>query len=246
MSENDAVARFLSHAQQICTESQFIIDSLPNVKRFSIERSLRQLNAIHLVLANFDDPWISSERRLWRDVRRDTIEAFRQIFMYLEENDLLDMDSDAQQLALYLVYQPRIQRSLDETLVSWNQHKVRTAGNKSPVALYELSKEKAMNQGYWADPGDDVEAANDPLYGHDPSEPVPPEDDLHNDPQHSHMEEELPDTAAEREAGLFVNADDEIQWARDIIGGMDLERDDGNWGIDLYCQAVVLLSSHIS
>jgi hypothetical protein len=30
---------------------------------------------------------------LWRDVYKDSLEAFRQIFMYLEEVDLLDMDN---------------------------------------------------------------------------------------------------------------------------------------------------------
>jgi len=42
--------------------------------------------------------------RLWRDVRKDTLEMFRQIFFYLEEIGLLDMDSRIHHICLYLVF----------------------------------------------------------------------------------------------------------------------------------------------
>jgi len=43
-------------------------------------------------------------------------------------------------IALYLVYEPRIQRALDETVAASNFHKMRTEGNLSPM-VYELSSE---------------------------------------------------------------------------------------------------------
>jgi hypothetical protein len=42
-------------------DAQFIVDSLPNVELFSVERALRQLHAIHLVLINLDDNWLSQD-----------------------------------------------------------------------------------------------------------------------------------------------------------------------------------------
>ncbi|KAJ3831458.1 hypothetical protein F5878DRAFT_549547, partial [Lentinula raphanica] len=51
--------------------------------------------------------------RLWRDVQKDSLESFRKIFKYLEDNGLLDMTNNIQRLCLYVVFQPRIQQSLN-------------------------------------------------------------------------------------------------------------------------------------
>ncbi|KAJ7588911.1 hypothetical protein C8J56DRAFT_785153, partial [Mycena floridula] len=60
-------------------------------------------------------------------------------------------------LCLYLVFQPCIQESLDQTREAWNHHQIRTAGYRTPVAIYELSRETAIRQGYWTgDSSDDV------------------------------------------------------------------------------------------
>ena len=53
--------------------------------------------------------------RLWRDVRKDSLEFFRQIFIYLEELELLDMGNDVHRICLFLVFHRRIQDSLDRT-----------------------------------------------------------------------------------------------------------------------------------
>ncbi|KAJ7596163.1 hypothetical protein C8J56DRAFT_754162, partial [Mycena floridula] len=106
--------------------------------------------------------------RLWLDVRKDTLENFRQIFKYLEDNNLLDMEDTIHCLCLYLVFQPHIQASLDRTRDAWNHHRIRTAGNRTPLApMYELSRETAIRRGYWTgDPGDDVNIVHDdPHYG---------------------------------------------------------------------------------
>jgi hypothetical protein len=171
---------------------------------------------------------------------------FRETFKHLEKIGLLDMELSIHRLCLFLVYQPRIQRSLDETVTSWNFHKIRTAGNKTPAAIYQLSREKAINRGYWTgDPGDDVQIASDPSYGHDPQVPLPPLDELAGDPTHVD-EGEFLDTEAEREAGLFVNGDDEIEEAREILQNFDFTQDNGNWGIDVYCQAVMLVTAYFA
>lgn len=56
--DRDPVHSFLIHAGQILREIQFIIDSIPNVESFSIERAIRQLHAIHHVLSNTEDDWL--------------------------------------------------------------------------------------------------------------------------------------------------------------------------------------------
>lgn len=161
------------------------------------------------------------------------------------DTGLLDMEEPIHRVCLFLVFLPRIQKSLDETVSSWNHHKVRTAGNKTPVAMYKLSRQHAINQGYWTgDPGDDINTASDPSYGHDPTVPIPPADEMAADP-HAPVAEEFTDTAAERDAGVFVNGDEEIEEIQDILRDWDLAGDDGNWGIDMYCQAVLAVGMYL-
>ncbi|KAJ7663756.1 hypothetical protein DFH06DRAFT_986261 [Mycena polygramma] len=247
--QDDPVREFLVHSDRIMRDARFVVDSLPNAEIFAVERSLRQLNGIHYVLLNLDDPWLSRSdnirmERGWRDVRKDTLEFFREIFMYLEANGLLDMENPVHRVCLFVVFQPRIQKSLDETTASWNLHKVRTAGNKTPLAIFQLSREKAINRGYWTgDPGDDINTASDPTYGQDPEAPLPPLDEMQNDPAAPDYAE-YPDVSAEREAGILINDDEEVQECKDILSDMDLMSEDGNWGIDHYCQAVLCVTEY--
>ncbi|KAJ6616080.1 hypothetical protein B0H10DRAFT_2219820 [Mycena sp. CBHHK59/15] len=170
--------------------------------------------------------------RGWRDVRKDTLQFFREIFLHLEEMELLDMESSIDRVCLFIVSQPRIQASLDETLGSWNLHKIRTANNKSPQAIYELSREKAINRGYWTgDPGDDIATASHPSYGEDSNEALPPLDELSSDPTAADYTE-FADAAAEHAAGIYVNHDDEVEEMKTALGSLDYMEDDGNWGID--------------
>ncbi|KAK6993145.1 hypothetical protein R3P38DRAFT_2800892 [Favolaschia claudopus] len=113
--------------------------------------------------------------RLWRDVRKDALETFRQIFDYLEKNDLLDMENPVHSACLFLVFKRRIQAALDRARDAWNHHRMRTQHDKTPIAIYELSRTAAIIRGYWTgDPGDDMDAASDPLYGFDGDAPLPP------------------------------------------------------------------------
>lgn len=82
--------------------------------------------------------------RAWRDVRKDCLETYRRIFIYLTNAGLLNMEVRIHRVALFLVFARRIQRNLDEMLQAWNNHKLRGEGNKSPNVLYELSRVKAI------------------------------------------------------------------------------------------------------
>ncbi|KIM39447.1 hypothetical protein M413DRAFT_446950 [Hebeloma cylindrosporum] len=152
------------------------------------------------------------------------------------------MDSLIHRVCLFLTYHLRIQHSLDETVASWNLHKVRTAGNKTPLALYQLSKEEAIHRGYWTgDPGDSADAI-DPGYGVDDQGSFPPADELEHDPTEPNYNG-LADTEMERDAGIFVNDDEEIKAAKECLEGMDFDKDDGNFGIDVYCEAIARLAA---
>ena len=181
--------------------------------------------------------------RNWRDVRRDTIQLFREIFQHLESTGLLDMGNMIERVCLFLVFLPRIQASLDETRNSWNLHKLRTEHYQTPQAIYELSRAKAIRAGYWPDPGDDAALAVDPGYGVDDDAPAPPADELADDPI-SPEGEQPTDTEGQRDAGIFVTDDGELEAMQALLGDFDFAEDDGNFGINVYCRAVELATAH--
>jgi hypothetical protein len=181
--------------------------------------------------------------RLWRDVRKDTLEVFRQTFMQLERRGLLDMENLVHRLSLFVVYQPRIQASLERSIRAWNGHKIRTEGNRTPDAIWNLSRQTAMQRGYWTgDPGDDVTTATAAEYGVDPGAPPVPQAELPADPLPS---DQIDDTTlgseAMKNAGLMINEDEEVELARQILAGLDVEREDENWGMDVYQEAVAIM-----
>ena len=181
--------------------------------------------------------------RNWRDVRRDTIQLFREIFQYLESTGLLDMGNMIERVCLFLVFLPRIQASLDDTRKSWNLHKLRTEHYRTPQALYELSRAKAMREGYWPDPGDDALLASDSGYGVDDGAPPPPADELLDDPIFTDGDQPT-EADAQRDAGIFVTDDGELDAMREALGDFDFAEDDGNFGIDAYCRAVELATAY--
>ncbi|KAF9546524.1 hypothetical protein CPC08DRAFT_649035 [Agrocybe pediades] len=240
--EVDSVQLLFLHCGSVLQEARFIRESLPNAERSAVERVLRQLHSVHKILDELEDPWISTaEIQGLVDL---LLEFFRTLFLHLESIGLLDMENPIQRICLFLTYQHRIQISLDSTVASWNLHKVRTAGNKSPVALYQISREQAINRGYWTgDPGDDIRDVGDD-YGRDLHESFPPADELAEDPSEPSYTQMTPEE--ERQAGIFVDDDEEIRDARELLKDIDFEEDDGNFGIDIYCEAVTRLTALVS
>ena len=74
--------------------------------------------------------------RLWREVNRVLGTSYKDLFIFMENNDILDVDNQVHLLALEIVYFPRINASLNEFEQQWNYHGVRTAGHQSPMALW--------------------------------------------------------------------------------------------------------------
>ncbi|KAJ7906727.1 hypothetical protein B0H13DRAFT_2333170 [Mycena leptocephala] len=113
-------------------------------------------------------------------------------------------------------------------------HKIRTARNKIPIAIFELSREEAIRRGYWTgDPGDDPNVAADPFYGYDGHAPLPPIAEQNGEPQAT--ADEPVGIDAEREAGICINDDEKLDDVRELMEDFDFGRDDENWGIDVYC-----------
>ncbi|KAI5885431.1 uncharacterized protein SCHCODRAFT_02557851, partial [Schizophyllum commune H4-8] len=166
--------------------------------------------------------------RLWRDVRKDVLEVFRQIFLNLEDREVLDMEDPIHRACLFLTFQHRIQRALDRAADAWNHHKIRTEGNRTPLAIYELSREFALNRGYWTgDAGDLVESVGAMYGSQDHGAPVPPTDEVVEDPIHPREEPE--GVQAQKDAGIVINDDAELEYARSMLPDFDFMRDDGNW-----------------
>ncbi|KAI0739365.1 hypothetical protein C8Q80DRAFT_1111999, partial [Daedaleopsis nitida] len=235
-------------SHRVATEAVFIITSLPNVEPPAAERTVHQLDAVRQILLHLDDPHSSPEEtesliehRLWRDVRKDCLETFRQIFMHLEETGVLDMNNRVHRVCLFLVFHARIQAALDRARDAWNHHKLRTERNRTPVALYELSREIAIRRGYWTgDPGHTVEDVEDPLYGVDGHAPAPPPGETHGEPSRLSQQ---PRNEEERRAGVTTNTDSELDESRRILHNFNFDVDDGNWGIKLFCQVVATYNS---
>ncbi|KAF9004944.1 hypothetical protein BDZ89DRAFT_966761 [Hymenopellis radicata] len=231
MVERDNIQQFLSYCHGLCNESRFIIASFPNAEIPAVEKVAHQLYAVRTIIHGLDDPYLSEAQRLWVDVQKDSLEAFRQVFLYMEQNGLFDKENAIHCLCIFLVYQPRIQASLNRAKHAWNHHKIRTARSKTPIAMYELSREKLIMLGVWTgDVGDDISCV-DGFYGVEGAEreeeglAMPRVDP--NDPNSALAE------------------DEDIESAREALGDFDFEEEDDNWGIDVYCRAVVQLHAHV-
>ncbi|KAI0686056.1 hypothetical protein C8T65DRAFT_591476 [Cerioporus squamosus] len=245
--DSSTITQFYIESHRIATEAHFIIQSLPNAELASVERIANQLDGIRRILLCIEDEHADPEE-IEGLIDLDSLETFRQIFMHLEDMGLLDMECEVHRVCLFLVFQKRIQLSLDRTRDAWNHHKIRTEHNRTPVALFELSREKALRRGYWTgDPGDPIaDVHNDPSYGVDDRAPPPPSEETRTDPSSRGEQPSVGDTDAERGAGVVLNSEDELERAKEILSDFDFDWDDGNWGIDVYIEAVSMYMSRLS
>jgi hypothetical protein len=74
--------------------------------------------------------------RLWREVNRVSNNHYSAIFKHMEHYNILDSTNEIDIAALHFVFIPRITRSLEEFTSQWNYHGIRTAGQSSPIALW--------------------------------------------------------------------------------------------------------------
>ena len=84
---------------------------------------------------------IHNERkeRLWRDVQKSVITPFRQEFLSLEQQEILDVDNDVDLYCLHAVFKDRINHSLTSFVDSWNNHPLTTEHNQTPLQLFKIN-----------------------------------------------------------------------------------------------------------
>lgn len=83
-------------------------------------------------------PSVHNQRieRMWRDVREKVIGPYKEVFIALENDSLLNQLDVVDLFCLQYVFLPRIQRKLDLFTESWNNHSLRTARGKTPNQLW--------------------------------------------------------------------------------------------------------------
>ncbi|KAK3736979.1 hypothetical protein QZH41_004685 [Actinostola sp. cb2023] len=101
------------------------------------------------------------------------------LFLSMDAQGLLDPDNDSHLYCLHMVFLPRINDMLQTFVASWNNHKVRTAGNKTPLQLFIMGMQNiARHNGviaaqYFENLSNEEQAS----YGIDPSFPLPADTD---------------------------------------------------------------------
>ena len=74
--------------------------------------------------------------RLWRDVFSGCTVLYYQLFQYLEDMNMLNIDNDLHIFCLQYIFLPRINNSLQEFISMWNNHPLGTERNMSPTQLW--------------------------------------------------------------------------------------------------------------
>ena len=72
---------------------------------------------------------------IWVDVVRYIVMPYRNIFTYLENSGLLDPLNEVHLFALHYIYQPRINRSIEEFILQWNHHGLSSERCQTPLQL---------------------------------------------------------------------------------------------------------------
>lgn len=82
--------------------------------------------------------------RLWRDVYQHVLKFYHGLFFYFESINLLDPLNELHLFSLQYVYIPRINRHLQEWKNGWNNHRLRTEHNYTPLQLYTMGLQSLM------------------------------------------------------------------------------------------------------
>ena len=82
--------------------------------------------------------------RLWGEVIRCVVQHFRNIFLSLENEGVLDPANEVHKCALHYVYMPRINKTLDKFSNNWKYHLLSSAGNRSPYLVWHCGMVRLM------------------------------------------------------------------------------------------------------
>uniref|UniRef100_A0A3Q3GLT7 Integrase catalytic domain-containing protein n=1 Tax=Labrus bergylta TaxID=56723 RepID=A0A3Q3GLT7_9LABR len=76
--------------------------------------------------------------RFWGDLNRVVSAYHKDLFLFMENVAILDSTDPVHILALHYVFLPRINRSVDEFVIQWNHHSLRTMESHSPLQLWTV------------------------------------------------------------------------------------------------------------
>ena len=76
--------------------------------------------------------------RLWQDVHRSVLMPFKELFIRLEVEELLDVTNEVDMYCLHEVYQD-INQCLSEFIRTWNNHSLSSEHGQSPSQLFVAS-----------------------------------------------------------------------------------------------------------
>jgi len=74
--------------------------------------------------------------RLWRDLRQFCLQFFIDLFKELEHMNLLNHDDPADIYSLQYIYLPHINQALHKFRNAYNNHRIRTEHNRTPLQIY--------------------------------------------------------------------------------------------------------------
>ena len=89
--------------------------------------------------------------RLWRDVYRGCTILFKELFCYMEDCGILDVNSEIHLFCLHYVCIPWINEALYAFTEGWNYHPLSSQHNQSPVQLWISGLAQLHVQGVDAD-----------------------------------------------------------------------------------------------
>jgi hypothetical protein len=83
-------------------------------------------------------PSVHNQRieRFWRDLFVGCLYIYYSVFYYLEESGYLNLSNDVHMFCLHYVFLPRINKHLGQFIEGWDNHPIRSEGNKTPNQLW--------------------------------------------------------------------------------------------------------------
>lgn len=93
-------------------------------------------------------PSVHNQRieRLWAEVNRVLSGYFRDLFLFLEAEGILQIKNPTHIRALHFAFIPRINRALTEYTNQWNNHSLSTVNSFSPIQLWTVGRIQSEEQ----------------------------------------------------------------------------------------------------
>lgn len=90
-------------------------------------------------------PSVHNQRieRLWRDLFVGCLYIYYSVFYYLEDSGYLDVADNVHMFCLHYVFKARINQHLKWFSTGWDNHPIRTAGNRTPNQLWIIESLEA-------------------------------------------------------------------------------------------------------